>query len=135
MVDRASWNCSKMVIYTEAGLRRISRIFDLYDSGAQLSTGDLLLARDYANVQLDQWTDWAHMIADRLGVEPTWYRMTTVEQIRRCKEAFNTWKRGLAEPADMVDAMNYCMYQADTWDDEKAIIAELIAAELTKKGG
>ncbi len=119
-----------MIVYTADGLRRLSLMFDLYDSEQPLETGELLLARDYATAQADMWADYAHMIADRLGVDPTWYRTATVEQVRRCQEAYATWRRGFAEPADMVDAMNYCIYQADTWDDETRIIGELIAAKV-----
>lgn len=119
-----------MIVYTEKGLRRISRLFDLYDRGEDVTMYDLQLARDYATAQADMWADYAHMIADRLGIDPTWYRTATVEQVRRCQEAYATWRRGFAEPADMVDAMNYCIYQADTWDDETRIIGELIAAKV-----
>ena len=43
-----------MIIYTSAGLRRISIMFDLYDAGVQLSQSELLLAKDHAIAQADR---------------------------------------------------------------------------------
>lgn len=119
-----------MIIYTSAGLRRISIMFDLYDAGVQLSQSELLLAKDHAIAQADFWSDRAHMIADRLDCSPTWYKAATVEQVERCKQACDKWLQGKAEPADMIDAMNYCVYQADAWDDEIRIMSTLVQANM-----
>ena len=108
-------------------------MYDLYSASEAITFGDeeaLLIAQDYATMQELYWTDRAHMIADRLGVAPTWYRMATVEQIDRCKAAYKLWKHGTAQVENMVDAMNYCAYQADIWSDEKAILDEMIQATI-----
>ena len=126
-----------MIVYTADGLRRLSLMFDLYDTGQELSAGELLFARDYAAVSADRWADLAQVIASRLDVEPVWYRVATVAQVERCKKAYHLWRAGLAEPAHMMDAMNYCTYQADAWDDETAIMDALIrtGAEEVKNEG
>ena len=50
--------------------------------------------------------------------------------MERCKQACDKWLQGKAEPADMIDAMNYCVYQADAWDDEIRIMSTLVQANM-----
>lgn len=119
-----------MVIYTRDGLQRMSILFSKYEiDPAKLDYVELGVARDKAEYEQSVYIDRAFTIADRLGISPTWYRMTTPEIIERCRVAHRKWLIGKATPADMVDAMNYAMYQADIWGDEIAYINDLAKAK------
>ena len=108
----------------------MSHSFDLYeDDPAKLSFVELGLARDKAEYELRCYIDRAYTIADRLGINPTWYRMTTPEIIERCRAAYHRWLAGKGKQEDMLDAMNYCMLQADMWSDEIEIINHLAKAK------
>ena len=112
-----------MVIYTPEGLQRMSYFFNLYESDpSKLDYVELGYARDKAEYELRKYLDRANTIADRLGISPTWYKMATPEIIERCRVAHRKWLIGQATEEDTLDAMNYCMYQADNWDDEIQII-------------
>ena len=119
-----STGCGRnMIVYTADGLQRMSHYFNLYESDpSKLDYVTLGYARDKAEWQYRKYLDRAYTIADRLCIRPTWYKMTTPEIIERCRVAHRKWLIGQATPADMVDAMNYCMYQADMWGDEIQII-------------
>ena len=115
-----------MVIYTQDGLQRMSVIFNQYELDPdKLDYVDLGVARDKAEYEESVYLDRAYTIADRLGIRPTWYTMVTPEIIERCRVAHRKWLIGKATTTDMLDAMNYCMYQADIWGDEIAIINSL----------
>ena len=101
----------------------MSYFFNLYESDpSKLDYVELGYARDKAEYELRKYLDRAYTIADRLGIRPTWYKMTTPEIIERCRVAHRKWLIGQATEEDTLDAMNYCMYQADNWDDEIQII-------------
>lgn len=119
-----------MVIYTAEGRERMCRAFDIYElDPLNTSYVDLGFARDKAEYEESIYLDRAFTIADRLGIEPTWYRMTTPEIIERCKTAYQKWMSGKASTSDLVDAMNYCVFQADFWGDEIKNIDELVQAK------
>lgn len=112
-----------MTIYTADGVKRMSRFFDLYELDPEkMSYVDLGVARDKAEYEESRYLDRAYTIADRLGISPTWYTMTTPEIIERCRVAHHKWLIGKATQEDMLDAMNYCIFQADLWGDEIEII-------------
>lgn len=119
-----------MVIYTTEGLRKISRIFDLYeDDPTALNWNDLGLVRDHIKAEESRWLDLAYIIADRLNCQPTFLEMVTEDTIDRCRSAYSKWIAGNARPSDMPDAMLYCTIQADLWSDELEILNQFIKAK------
>lgn len=104
----------------------MSVIFNQYELDPdKLDYVDLGVARDKAEYEESVYIDRAFTIADRLGISPTWYRTSTPETIERCRVAHRKWLLGKATPADMLDAMTYCVYQSELWHDEIDIINSL----------
>ena len=120
-----------MILYTEKGLQRLSRLFERYESNpSTLSFVDLGVAKDYATYKEARWLDSAWRVADYLGTDLPPIHAVTEGMYRRWRNAYDKWISGTAHPPDMPDVLNYCVVQANLWANELEIIDTLVEVKV-----
>lgn len=119
-----------MILYTENGLQRLSRIFNLYEQDpAKLSWTDLGEAKDYVRYKEASWIEDAWKVADYLETKLPEIKAVTKEKVEQWERAYNKWIAGEAKASDMPDVLSYCVFQANLWEDELDILETFIKSK------